>query len=82
VGLEEIPGVEVLHDVVFTQVTFAVGDDARTQGVAARLHADGTAWITGSRWHGRPVLRVSVSNAWTDEGDVAATLDAVRRALE
>jgi glutamate/tyrosine decarboxylase-like PLP-dependent enzyme len=80
-GLREIPGVEVLNDVVFTQVTFAVGDDARTQEVSQRLHDDGTAWITGSRWHDRPVLRLSVSNANTDADDVAATLAAIRRAL-
>jgi hypothetical protein len=71
----------VLNDVVFTQVTFAVGDDARTQEVSQRLHDDGTAWITGSRWHDRPVLRLSVSNASTDADDVAATLGAIRRAL-
>ena len=80
-GLAELPGVEVLNDVVFTQVTFAVGDDQRTAEVGRRLHQDGTAWITGSRWQGRPVLRISVSNATTDADDVAATLDAVRRAL-
>jgi glutamate/tyrosine decarboxylase-like PLP-dependent enzyme len=80
-GLRELPGVEVLNDVVFTQVTFAVGDEARTAEVAQRLHDDGTAWITGSRWRGRPVLRLSVSNATTDADDVARTLEAVRRAL-
>jgi len=80
-GLTELPGVDVLNDVVFTQVTFTVGDEARTAEVGERLHRDGTAWITGSRWRGRPVLRISVSNAGTDADDVTATLDAVRRAL-
>jgi hypothetical protein len=67
--------------VVFTQITFSVGDEQRTQEVIKRLHDDGTAWVTGSRWHDRPVLRLSVSNANTDEADVAATLEAIRRAL-
>jgi glutamate/tyrosine decarboxylase-like PLP-dependent enzyme len=80
-GLRAIPGVEVLNDVVFTQISFAVGDQARTDEVIRRLHDDGTAWITGSRWHDRPILRISVSNAWTDDADVAATLEAVRRVL-
>ncbi len=80
-GLDEIPGVDVLNDVVFTQVTFAVGDADRTAAVQRRLQEDGTAWITGSHWHDRPVLRVSVSNAATDAADVAMTLAAVRRAL-
>ena len=33
---------------------------------------DGTAWMTGSRWHDRAVLRVSVSNWSTTEDDVGA----------
>ena len=74
------PGAEVLNDVVFTQVCVAFGDDARTRAVTARLLADGTAWMSGSRWQGRDVLRVSVSNWSTDEDDVAASVDAVRRA--
>jgi hypothetical protein len=42
--------------------------------------ADGTAWMSGSRWRDRTVLRVSVSNWSTDDDDVAAAIDAVRRA--
>ena len=45
-----------------------------------RLLADGTAWMSGSRWRGRDVLRVSVSNWSTDAADVTACVDAVRRA--
>ena len=65
---------------VFTQVCVAFGDDERTRAVTARLLADGTAWMSGSRWRGRDVLRVSVSNWSTDEDDVDASVDAVRRA--
>jgi hypothetical protein len=42
--------------------------------------ADGTTWMTGSRWRGRDVLRISVSNRSTDEVDVKASLAALRRA--
>jgi len=79
-GLGEIPGAEVLNDVVFTQVCVSFGSDERTREVTERLIADGTAWMSGSRWQGRDVLRVSVSNWSTDEADVAASIDAVRRA--
>ena len=58
----------------------AFGDDDRTRAVTERLLADGTAWMSGSRWRDRAVLRVSVSNWSTDEADVAASVDAVRRA--
>jgi glutamate/tyrosine decarboxylase-like PLP-dependent enzyme len=79
-GIATIPGAEILNDVVFTQVCAAFGDDQRTQAVTARLLAEGTAWMSGSRWRGRDVLRVSVSNWSTDADDVTASVDAVRRA--
>jgi glutamate/tyrosine decarboxylase-like PLP-dependent enzyme len=81
-GLQAIPGAEVLNDVVFTQVCVAFGSDERTQEVGRRLLADGTAWMTGSTWHGRSVLRISVSNWSTTTSDVERSLEAVRRAAE
>jgi glutamate/tyrosine decarboxylase-like PLP-dependent enzyme len=79
-GLEGIAGAEVLNDVVFTQVCAAFGSDERTQEVVRRLLADGTTWMTGSRWHDRSVLRISVSNWSTNDSDVERSLDAVRKA--
>jgi glutamate/tyrosine decarboxylase-like PLP-dependent enzyme len=79
-GIAEIPGAEVLNDVVFTQVCAAFEDDTRTRDVTARLLADGTAWMSGSRWRDRNILRCSVSNWSTDEADVKASVEAVRRA--
>ncbi|MBB5641587.1 glutamate/tyrosine decarboxylase-like PLP-dependent enzyme [Cryobacterium roopkundense] len=79
-GLADMPGVDVVNDVVFTQVCVAFGSDSRTRQVTARLMADGTAWMSGSRWHNRDVLRISVSNWSTDAADVAASLAAVERA--
>ena len=79
-GIAGIPGATVLNDVVFTQVCVAFEDDARTQEVVRRLLADGEAWMSGSRWHGRSVLRIAVSNWSTTDEDVARGLAAVRRA--
>ena len=80
-GLAAIDGVEVLNEVVFTQVVVAFGADEVTQEVARRLLADGTAWMTPSAWHGRAVLRISVSNWRTTEADVERTLAAIARVL-
>jgi glutamate/tyrosine decarboxylase-like PLP-dependent enzyme len=80
VGIAAIDGAEILNDVVFTQVCVSFGDDERTRAVTARLLGDGTAWMSGSQWAGREVLRISVSNWSTDAADVAASIDAVRRA--
>jgi len=79
-GIAAVPGAEILNDVVYTQVSVAFEDDARTRAVTEALLADGTAWMSGSHWAGRDVLRVSVSNWSTDAADVAASVDAVRRA--
>jgi glutamate/tyrosine decarboxylase-like PLP-dependent enzyme len=79
-GIAKIPGADVLNDVVFTQVCFAFEDDARTRDVTNRLLADGTAWMSGSRWRNRDIIRCSVSNWSTDDADVEASVDAVRRA--
>jgi glutamate/tyrosine decarboxylase-like PLP-dependent enzyme len=80
-GLEGIPGAEVLNDVVFTQVCAAFGSDERTEEVVRRLLADGTAWMTGSTWRERSVLRISVSNWSTSDTDVERSLDAIRKAV-
>jgi glutamate/tyrosine decarboxylase-like PLP-dependent enzyme len=79
-GLAAIEGVDVLNDVVFTQVCASFGDDERTRQVLARILDAGDAWISGSTWKGRAVARISVSNWSTDDDDVARTLRAIRRA--
>jgi glutamate/tyrosine decarboxylase-like PLP-dependent enzyme len=80
-GVQEIPGAEVLNDVVYTQVVLAVGDDSRTQQVASAITGSGEAWISASSWRGRPVLRISVSNAATDDADARRTVAAIQAAM-
>jgi glutamate/tyrosine decarboxylase-like PLP-dependent enzyme len=79
-GIATVPGAQIVNDVVYTQVSVAFGSDERTREVTERLLDDGTAWMSGSRWRGQDVLRVSVSNWSTDADDVAASVAAVRRA--
>jgi glutamate/tyrosine decarboxylase-like PLP-dependent enzyme len=78
-ALSGMDGVEVLNDVVYTQVCVSFGPDEVTREVARRLLAEGTAWMTPSTWGGRAVLRISVSNWRTTEEDVDRTLAAVGR---
>ena len=81
-GISALPGVEVLNDVVFTQVSLAFGSDQRTKAVTRQLIADGVVWMSGSKWRGRDILRISVSNWSTDGADVAEAVAAVARAVE
>lgn len=74
-ALGALPGVELLHDAASTQVTFAVKDEARTRAVVDHILADGSTWISGSRWKGGVVVRVSVSNWSTDGDDIAKAVE-------
>jgi glutamate/tyrosine decarboxylase-like PLP-dependent enzyme len=79
-GIAAIDGARVENDVVYTQVCTTFGSDSRTAEVTARLLADGTAWMSGSRWHGQQVLRISVSNWSTTFDDVDRSLAALAKA--
>ncbi|MGI8646527.1 MAG: pyridoxal phosphate-dependent decarboxylase family protein [Nocardioides sp.] len=81
-GVREIEGAEVLNEVVYTQVCASFGSDERTRDVVRRLLADGTAWMSGSQWRGRAVLRISVSNWSTSETDVERSLAALHAAVD
>jgi len=80
-GIAALPGAEVVNEVVFTQVSVSFGSDERTKAVTRALIDDGVVWMSGSRWQGRDILRISVSNWSTDQSDVAVAIDAVARAL-
>jgi glutamate/tyrosine decarboxylase-like PLP-dependent enzyme len=79
-GIAGIDGATVENDVVFSQVCASFGSDERTDEVTRRLLADGTAWMSGSRWRGKSVLRISVCNWSTTDDDVERSLDALRKA--
>ncbi len=79
--LAKLPGVEVLNEVVFTQVSLSFGSDERTREVTRCLIEDGEVWMSGSHWQDRDILRISVSNWSTDEADVATAVAAVERAM-
>jgi glutamate/tyrosine decarboxylase-like PLP-dependent enzyme len=80
-GLAKLPGVEVLNDVVFTQVCVALESDAATEALSERLWADGEVLAMTSRWHDRAVVRFSVSNWGTDAAQATRTVEVVARTL-
>lgn len=79
-GIAAIDGATVANDVVFSQVCASFGSDERTAEVTRRVLADGTAWMSGSQWRGKKVLRISVSNWSTTDEDVQRSLEALRKA--
>lgn len=83
-AIGELPGTEVLWRPHINQglVRFLADDgnhDARTDAVAQRIQADGTAWLGTTSWRGMRVLRVSVCSWRTSDEDVVRTVEAIRR---
>jgi hypothetical protein len=78
--LDGTDGIEVMNDVVLNQVLVRFGgDDALTRDVVRRVQEDGTCWLSGSTWHGRAVMRISVSNWSTTDDDADRSVDAILR---
>lgn len=76
------PGVEIVNDVVLNQVAVRFGSDEQTREVIARVQAGGVAFVGGSDWRGRWVMRISISGETTNEAHVdqaaAAMIEAWR----
>lgn len=81
-GFRALGGLEVLNDVVFTQVCVAAGDDAGTAALGDWLRDEGTVWASSSTWQDRTVVRFAVSNHGTDAEAVRRTIDAVARGMD
>lgn len=77
--------VEIHNDVVFNQVLVRWladdGDhDAFNDRVIDRVQRDGTAFFSGTTYNGMRLMRVSVSDWATDDGDVHRSVEALLRA--
>ena len=73
-------GVQILNDVVLNQVLVRFNnDDAMTRAVVIGVQDDGTCWLSGTTWHGKAAMRISVSNWATSEEDAARSAAAIAR---
>jgi glutamate/tyrosine decarboxylase-like PLP-dependent enzyme len=82
--LEADPGLEVLNDVVINQVLVGiVGDEdgGATAAAVERIQEDGTCWLAGTTWRGRPAIRISVCNWRTSEDDIRRSAAVIREAV-
>jgi glutamate/tyrosine decarboxylase-like PLP-dependent enzyme len=71
-------GAEIVNDVVLNQVLVGFRTDAHRVVEAAQR--DGTCWVGATTWHGRRLMRVSVSNWATTEHDIDLSVAAILRA--
>jgi glutamate/tyrosine decarboxylase-like PLP-dependent enzyme len=79
-GLANIPGCQLLNEVVINQVLFRFEDDQTTDRVLRRVVDSGEAWMSGTTFGGRRAIRLSVSNWQTSDSDVTRALEAFRNA--
>jgi glutamate/tyrosine decarboxylase-like PLP-dependent enzyme len=70
-------GFEILNDVVINQVLVSFGSESKTLEVIRRIQEEGTCWCSGTVWHGKTAMRISVSSWVTTEADVEISLAAM-----
>jgi aromatic-L-amino-acid decarboxylase len=73
-------GFEVLAQEL-NQVVVACGTDALTDATVAAVQAEGTCYPTGTTWHGRRCIRLSVCNWQTTFADVDRSVEAISAAM-
>jgi glutamate/tyrosine decarboxylase-like PLP-dependent enzyme len=84
-ALAQVPGVEILNDVVLNQVLVRFLDpdgdhDTRTRATIRAVQEDGTCWLGGTTWQGKAAMRISVCNWSTTAEDVDLSVEAIVRA--
>lgn len=63
-------GFAILNEICFNQIVVSVGDGKSTEEFLAKLQSAGVLWCGGSRWKGRPVIRISVCSYRTTYEDI------------
>jgi glutamate/tyrosine decarboxylase-like PLP-dependent enzyme len=80
--LADIPGAQVLNDVVLNQVLVRLlGGDGANRAAVAAIQRNGTCWLGGTTWNGEYVVRVSISNWATTDADVDRSAAAIAAAV-
>lgn len=73
-------GFMVINEVVFNQVLVSLEDDNKTNAVISYIQNSGKAWLGGSLWNGKSVIRISISSWRTDYEDIKQTVELFKEA--
>ena len=79
--LSDVPGLEVMNEVVLNQVLFRFSDDDVTDAVLAEALRSGDMWLSGTKVDGRSAIRLSVSNWQTENEDIERVVQAFSGAV-
>jgi glutamate/tyrosine decarboxylase-like PLP-dependent enzyme len=82
--LAQAPDIEIMNEVVLNQVAVRLGTDldpakadALTQRTIARIQREAECFVGGAVWGGRQIIRISVINAATTDGDIDRSAEAI-----
>ncbi|MES2916196.1 MAG: pyridoxal-dependent decarboxylase [Pseudomonadota bacterium] len=79
--LAALPGVSIVTEPRLSLFTFALSDDAATEGLLQRINDDGRIYLTQTRVDGRFVIRVQVGSFDCREEDVMLIAKTVQEML-
>ncbi|MDQ1401004.1 MAG: hypothetical protein QOK20_2936 [Acidimicrobiaceae bacterium] len=79
--LAAVDGVSAANDVVLNQVLVDFGGHEETDRVVEAVQRSGECWMGATTWHGRRLMRISVSNWQTTEADVDRSVAAIVAAV-
>ena len=80
-GIVDVPGAELVNDVVLNQVLFRFESDERTDEILGEVQRSGHIWLGGTTWGGTRAIRLSVSNWRTGDEEIDLALNAFRAAV-
>lgn len=80
-AIRALPGVEIVTEPRLSLFTFALGDDAATEALLARINDEGRIYLTQTRHRGRYVIRVQVGQFDCTREDVMEIPAAVARLM-
>lgn len=69
-------GFNIVNDIEFNQVLVDCGDEETTNKIIRDIQASGEAWVGGSKWFDKPVIRISVCSWATTEEDITRSVNA------
>ena len=70
-------GAGIVAPIVFNQALVRFRNDDVTAAVAAAAQRDGRCWVAATQYHGRTVIRLSVSCHATTDGDIEEAARAI-----
>lgn len=79
--LAAMDGATVVNEVVLNQVIVGFGSDEQTERVIEAVQGSGECWMGATTWHGRRLMRISVSSWRTTADDVDRSAAAISAAL-